>query len=277
MLFPASAKLASPATTPIGCVSVQDEEILRYSRHLILPEIGTLGQEAITKARVLVVGAGGGLGSAACLYLAASGVGTLVAADGDVVELSNLQRQVIHDTQALGLAKVDSLAKTLLRLNPHVEVQGRHVRADESSALSLAENASVVLDCTDCFSSRYAVNRACLFLGVPLVSAACVRFSGQISVFDFRNPASPCYECLYPDKGEGGDGACQSQGVFAPLPGILGAMQAAEALKIITGAGEPLLGRVLFFDALKMETKTVRLVRDPLCPACAGNGQRKKL
>lgn len=245
---------------------LDDDGLLRFSRQIMLPELDVAGQEALLNARVLVVGMGG-LGSPAAMYLAAAGVGTLVIADDDDVELSNLQRQIVHDTDAIGDAKVASAARTLKRLNPSVALETISTRLDADGLAEEAGRADVVLDATDNFASRYAINDACWAAGTPLVSGAAIRWEGQIAVFDPRRPGAPCYRCLYR---EGSDEAlnCADNGVIAPLVGIVGTCQALEAIKLLCGIGESLAGYVLYFDALYMDWRKLRLNRDPDCPTC---------
>jgi molybdopterin-synthase adenylyltransferase len=247
---------------------MNDDQLLRYSRHILLPQIGIEGQAGILAARVLMVGAGG-LGSPAAMYLAAAGVGTLVLADGDTVDLTNLQRQILHSQDAVGRLKVDSGRDTLARLNPETRVipLGRRLEGAELEAeVALAD---VVLDCSDNFATRHAINRACVVHRKPLVSGAAVRFDGQVSVFDLRQGDSPCYHCLFPEGEDVDEVRCAVMGVFAPITGIVGAVQAAEALKLLAGCGEPLIGRLLLLDALAMDWRTIRLGRDPACAVCA--------
>ena len=245
-----------------------DDQLLRYSRHLLLAEFGVESQERLLQSRALVVGAGG-LGSPAAMYLAAAGVGTVALADSDCVDLTNLQRQILHATASVGKAKVHSGRETLERLNPQVKVETLHRRL-EGAALDLeVGRADVVLDCSDNFQTRHAINRACVRHRKPLVSGAGVRFDGQITVFDLRRPDSPCYECLFPSDAELEETRCAVMGVFAPLTGIVGTMQAAEAIKLLADVGETLNGRLLLLDALKMEWRSVRLKKDPSCRVCA--------
>jgi adenylyltransferase/sulfurtransferase len=247
---------------------MDDWALLRYSRHFLLPEIGIDGQERIAQSTALVVGAGGGLGSAACLYLASAGVGTLMLVDGDVIELSNLQRQVLHPEARVGQKKVWSAKETLQAINPHIQVMAFDCYADENFLQNWVPKADVVLVCSDSFSCRQLVNRACLHWGKPLVNASCIRFEGQASTFDFRQKDSPCYHCLYPDFGDQG-ASCTTEGVFAPLPGIMGTIEAAEALKILAGMPAGLVGKLLLVDVKHMDFRTIRLVRDPACTVCA--------
>lgn len=246
---------------------MDDQALLRYSRHILLPQIGIEGQERIGAARVLVLGAGG-LGSPAALYLASAGIGTLALADGDTVDLTNLQRQILHRTAAVGRPKVLSGQATLAEINPLCRViplaeRLAGARLDEEVAA-----ADVVLDCSDNFATRHAVNRACVKHRKPLVSGAAIRFDGQIAVFDSRRPAAPCYHCLFPEGEDAEEVRCATMGVFAPLTGIIGAMQAAEALKLVIGCGEPLAGRLLLLDGLAMEWRGIAVPRDPACPVC---------
>ena len=247
---------------------MNDEQLLRYSRHILLPEIGVEGQQKFLAATALVIGAGG-LGSPAALYLAAAGVGTIVLADGDAVDLTNLQRQILHSTQSIGKPKAESGRNALARINPEVRVAPVQSRLEGEELDRLVEQSSVVLDCSDNFATRHAVNRACVRHRRPLVSGAAVRFDGQVSVFDLRDDLSACYHCLFPENAELEETRCAVMGVFAPLTGIIGTVQAAEALKLLAGAGETLKGRLLILDALAMQWRTVRLAKDVACAVCA--------
>jgi adenylyltransferase/sulfurtransferase len=247
---------------------MDDEQLLRYSRHILLPEIGIEGQQRLLDAHVLMIGAGG-LGSPAALYLASAGVGTLTICDGDVVDLTNLQRQIIHRETAVGRPKVDSARDTLLAINPHVRINAIQERVDGPRLAQLVASADIVLDGCDNFATRHAVNRACVAARKPLVSGAGIRFDGQLAVFDLRDAQAPCYACLFPESGENEEMRCAVMGVFAPLVGIIGAMQAAEALKILTDTGQSMSGRLLLLDALTMDVRTVKLQRDPACAVCA--------
>lgn len=246
---------------------MNDDQLLRYSRHILLPEIDVPGQEAILAARVLVVGAGG-LGSPAAMYLAAAGVGTLVLADHDAVDLTNLQRQILHSAEAIGRPKVESGRDALRRLNPLCSVQVVPRRLEGEALLAEVAQADVVLDCSDNFATRHEINRACLHHRKPLVSGAAIRFDGQVSVFDLRSPANPCYHCLFPEGDDVDEVRCAVMGVFAPLVGIIGATQAAEALKLIVGCGVPLAGRLLLLDGLAMDWRSVSFGKDPGCAVC---------
>jgi adenylyltransferase/sulfurtransferase len=246
---------------------VNDEQLLRYSRHILLPEIGVEGQAKLLAAHALVIGAGG-LGSPAALYLASAGVGTITLADGDTVDLTNLQRQILHTTAAVGRPKAASGRDMLAKLNPEVRVVALEERLDAVRLGELVARADVVLDCSDNFATRHAANRACVKHRRALVSGAGVRFDGQISVFDLRRDDSPCYGCLFPEDATIEEERCAVMGVFAPLTGIIGATQAAEALKLLAGAGEPLCGRLLLLDALRMEWRSIRLKKDPACKVC---------
>ncbi len=249
---------------------MNDNQLLRYSRHILLPQIGIEGQEAIVKARALVIGAGG-LGSPAAYYLASAGIDTLAIADGDTVDLTNLQRQILHRTDAVGMPKVASGKRTLGEINPECNVVAL---AERLSADRLEEEvglADIVLDCCDNFATRHAVNRACVKLRKPLVSGAAIRFDGQVAVFDSRQPNAPCYHCLFPEGQEVEEVRCAVMGVFAPLTGIIGTVQAAEALKLVIGCGTSLAGRLLLLDGLGMEWREIRVPRDPSCQVC-GNG-----
>ena len=246
---------------------MNDNELLRYSRHILLPEIDVEGQEAIVAARVLVLGAGG-LGSPAALYLAAAGVGTLVLCDDDTVDLTNLQRQILHNEQSVGRPKVESGRDSLLRLNPGVRVETIDRRLEGQLLDEQVAAADVVLDCSDNFATRHALNRACVACRKPLVSGSAIRFDGQLSVFDMRREDSPCYHCLFPEGEDVEELRCAVMGVFAPLTGIVGATQAAEALKLIIGCGTSLAGRLLLLDGLAMEWRSIGLGRDPACVVC---------
>ena len=247
---------------------MDDQQLLRYSRHILLPEIGIEGQQHLLDAHVLMIGAGG-LGSPAALYLVSAGVGMLTICDGDVVDLTNLQRQIMHRETAVGRPKVDSARDTLLAINPHVHINTVQERVDGSRLAQLVSSADIVLDGCDNFATRHAVNRACVAARKPLVSGAGIRFDGQLAVFDLRDAQAPCYACLFPESGENEEMRCAVMGVFAPLVGIIGAMQAAEELKILAGAGQSMSGRLLLLDALTMDVRTVKLQRDPACAVCA--------
>lgn len=247
---------------------MNDDQLLRYSRHILLPEIDVPGQQAIVDSTVLVIGAGG-LGSPAAMYLASAGVGTLLLADGDTVDLTNLQRQILHTTEGVGRLKVESGRDTLARMNPETRVDVLAERLEDSALDAAVARATVVLDCCDNFATRHAVNRACVKHRKPLVSGAAVRFDGQVSVFDLREATNPCYHCLFPEGEDVEETRCAVMGIFAPLTGIVGSLQAAEALKLIAGCGEPLVGRLLIIDGLSMNLRTVRYGRDPACAVCA--------
>jgi molybdopterin/thiamine biosynthesis adenylyltransferase len=249
---------------------MDDRQLLRYSRHILLEEIGVEGQERLRAASMLVIGAGG-LGSPASFYLASAGVGRIVLVDGDAVDLTNLQRQILHTTERIGAKKAESGKATLGAINPEVEVVAVTQRAGPDELDALVRAATVVLDCSDNFATRHALNRACVAHGRPLVSGAAIRFDGQLAVFDRRQTGSPCYECLFP-AGDAEDELCSVMGVFAPLTGMVGTMQAAEALKLAAGGpaslGESLHGRLLLIDALTMNLRVLRISRDPACAVC---------
>lgn len=254
---------------------MDDQQLLRYSRHILLPEIGIEGQQRLLDAKALIIGLGG-LGSPAALYLAASGVGKLILCDHDKVDFSNLQRQIIHRTSTVGQPKVDSAQAALHEINPEVECVALPVRADAAQLRELAAQADVVLDCSDNFSTRYAVNRVCLELRKPLVSGAAIQFDGQVSVFDFRREdaseqtGAPCYNCLFPEDSVAAELRCATTGVFAPLVGIIGALQAAETLKLLMGVERGLSGKLLTVNALDMQIMRSTLSKDPACRACGG-------
>jgi molybdopterin/thiamine biosynthesis adenylyltransferase len=243
-------------------MSFTDEEVERYARHLVLREVGGPGQQKLKNARVLIVGAGG-LGSPAALYLAAAGVGSIFLADPDSVDVSNLQRQVIYTDDDIGLPKAEAASDRLHALNPHVFVAGYHGAFDESSADELVSDVDLVLDGTDDFATRFCVNAACVRHGKTLVSGAIGRWTGQVGVFAGR----PCYRCLVPEIPPDAE-TCVAVGVVGALAGVIGSMMALEAVKLITGAGEPLAGRLAIYDALAGETRTVRIGADPECPVC---------
>ncbi|MGW8269069.1 MAG: HesA/MoeB/ThiF family protein [Burkholderiales bacterium] len=247
-----------------------DEQLLRYSRHLLLPELGVEGQARLRAAHVLLVGAGG-LGCPAALYLASSGVGRLTIADPDVVDLTNLQRQILYRADSIGALKSESARAALLAVNPEVEVVPVAQRLADEALERAVGAADVVLDCSDNFETRHAVNRACVRHARPLVSGAAIRFDGQLAVFDPRRPGAPCYACLFPEDAQAEELRCAVMGVLAPLTGVIGALQAIEAIKLIAGIGESLAGRLLLFDALHGESRIVRIARDPRCPVC-GHG-----
>jgi adenylyltransferase/sulfurtransferase len=249
---------------------MNDDELLRYSRHILLDEIGIEGQQRIRDSSALVIGAGG-LGSPAALYLASAGIGRLTLVDGDTVDLTNLQRQILHTSERIGVNKAASGVVTLAALNPQVDLVPVGERAAADALVPLVSGADVVLDCTDNFATRHAINRACVAARRPLVSGAAVRFDGQLAVFDLRRPGASCYSCLFPE-GDAQDELCAVMGVFAPVTGIVGAMQAAEALKLVAGTGSTLNDRLLLLDALAMEIRTVRFARDPQCAICGAAG-----
>jgi molybdopterin/thiamine biosynthesis adenylyltransferase len=245
---------------------MNDEQLLRYSRHLMLNGFDVAGQEALLAARVLVVGLGG-LGSPASMYLAAAGVGTLVLADDDIVDVSNLQRQIAHKTASIGHRKTASARQTLLELNPSITVETVEGRLERDAMDELVGGCSAVLDCSDNFNTRFALNAACQRHRVPLVSGAAIRTEAQLSVFDARDPAAPCYRCLY-QEGVDADLSCSESGVLSPLVGMVGSMQALECIKVLSGFGKPLVGRLLLIDAATMQIRTLTLQKNPDCPVC---------
>ena len=248
---------------------MNDQQLLRYSRHILLNEIGIEGQQRLLDAKVLIIGLGG-LGSPAALYLAASGVGQLTLCDHDTVDLSNLQRQIIHRTSTVNQPKVISAQTALHDINPEVACIALEIRADASQLLELAGKADVVLDCSDNFATRYALNRACLVRRKPLVSGAAIQFDGQVAVFDFRRADTPCYNCLFPEDSQAAELRCATTGVFAPLVGIIGTLQAAEALKLLIGIARGLSGKLLTLNALDMTITRSTLSKDPACSVCGG-------
>jgi molybdopterin-synthase adenylyltransferase len=248
-------------------MELNDDLLLRYSRHILLPDVGVAGQARICDASVLVVGAGG-LGCPVALYLGAAGVGRLLLADGDTVDLTNLQRQIGHATSAIGENKADSLTRSVLAINPGISVQPIRQALTDAALHEAVEAVDLVVDASDNFATRHAVNRACVALGRPLVSGAAIGFSGQVAVFDSRRTESPCYHCLFPDQLGEPEVRCAEAGVFSPLVGVIGAMQAMEALKYLAQAGESLVGRLLLWDGLRAEARMIKIPRDPACPVC---------
>ncbi|MPQ58820.1 molybdopterin-synthase adenylyltransferase MoeB [Duganella sp. FT27W] len=246
---------------------MNDEQLLRYSRHILLDQIGIEGQQRLLASHALVIGAGG-LGSPAAMYLASAGVGHITIVDDDVVDLTNLQRQIAHTTERVGQSKALSARTTMAQINPDIRITALAERVDEARLAQLVAAADVVLDCTDNFATRHAVNRACAAQRKPLVSGAAIRFDGQVSVFDPRGGDQPCYSCLFPQDQQFEDVACAAMGVFAPLVGVVGAMQAAEALKLLMHVGQSLAGRLLMLDGLYMEWTSIAVARNEHCPVC---------
>ena len=246
---------------------MDNDKLLRYSRQMMLPEIDAEGQQRLTDARVLIIGLGG-LGSSSSVYLAAAGVGHLVLVDFDEVDISNLQRQIVHATKDIGRLKVDSAAEHLLELNPEIQVTKIDHKIENEELEDQIKLSSVVLDCSDNFKTRFAINDACVKYKIPLVSGAAIRFEAQVSVFDSRHEDSPCYRCLYGSEAEV-EQSCTANGVISPLLGIVGSIQACEAMKIIMNLGETLEGRLLLLDVMHMEWHTAKLNKDPNCPVCS--------
>lgn len=247
---------------------MDDRQLLRYSRHLLLDDIGIEGQQRLLDSHALIVGAGG-LGSPVALYLASAGVGQITLVDDDTVDLTNLQRQIMHTEARVGQPKVASAEAAIGALNPGVRVRTVAQRADEAQLTELAAAVDIVLDCTDNFATRQALNRACVATGRPLVSGAAIGFDGQISVYDPRRAAAPCYACVFPPTQAVEEARCATMGVFAPLVGIIGTLQASEALKLLCGIGEPLVGRLLMLDARRTEWTELRVPRQADCPVCS--------
>ena len=247
---------------------MDDHQLLRYSRHILLDELGIEGQQALLASHALVIGAGG-LGSPVALYLGTAGVGRITIVDNDHVDLTNLQRQIAHDMSRLGRPKAASAAQSIAEINPEVNVVALHERADAERLDELVASADVVLDCCDNFATRHAVNAACVKHQKPLVSGAAIGFDGQISVYDTRQAQAPCYACLFPPEAGFEEARCATMGVFAPLVGIIGSMQAAEALKLLVGTGSSLAGRLQMLDARSMEWTEIRTPRNPECSVCA--------
>ena len=246
---------------------MDDDSLLRYSRHILLPEIGIEGQERLSNAHVLLIGAGG-LGSSASIYLASSGIGKITICDDDDVDLTNLQRQVVHSESSIGMPKVHSARKTLHGINPHVEIRPVRKKAEGDLLSELVEEADLVIDASDNFATRHEVNGACVRHGRPLVSGAAIRFDGQVSVFDLRSGTSPCYHCLFPRDAMDEETRCALMGVFSPLVGIIGSIQAFEAMKLIAGFGQTLSGRLLLLEGQSMNFREIRLQKDPGCAVC---------
>jgi len=248
---------------------MNDDQLLRYSRHILLDEIGIEGQDKLLKAHVLIVGAGG-LGSPVALYLGSAGVGHITIADHDKVDATNLQRQVAHTLGRIGEYKAESARQAIAAINPDVKVTPVTQRAEGALLDELVAKADLVLDCTDNFATRHAINRACVKHRKPLVSGAAIRFDGQVAVFDARDAQSPCYACVFPESELMEEALCATMGVFAPLVGIIGSTQAAEALKLICGVGESLTGRLLMLEGRRMEWTEMKLARNTACPVCGG-------
>lgn len=248
-----------------------DEQLLRYSRHILLDALGIEGQERILAAHALIIGAGG-LGSPAALYLASAGIGRITLVDNDTVDFTNLQRQILHTQARVGMAKAESGRQALAAINPEIDIVPFQARLAGAELDALVATADIVLDCTDNFATRHAINRACVHHRKPLVSGAAIRFDGQVSVYDLARDDSPCYHCLFPEGEDVEEVRCAVMGVFAPLTGIIGTTQAAEALKLVAGIGESLTGRLLLLDSLDMEWRTVRFKKDAGCTVCGPNG-----
>lgn len=248
---------------------LSDEELLRFSRQILMPRFDIAGQQALKSARVVIVGSGG-LGCPVALYLGAAGVGHITLVDDDVIELANLQRQIAFETAQIGESKAETLAARVRSINPAVSISVVDRRLERDDFAREVAGASLALDCSDNFATRFALNRACVAAGVPLISGAAIRGEGQVSVYDSRNPESPCYHCLYPEQGNE-DLTCSEAGVIAPLVGMIGSVQAMEAIKVISGVGKPLVGRLLILDAWEMQWREMKLSKDPDCPICGKN------
>lgn len=246
---------------------MDDEQLLRYNRHIMLPQLGIEGQQKLRDAHVLIIGLGG-LGSPASMYLASAGIGQLTLVDDDTVELTNLQRQIVHRSKNIGENKVDSARNNLLEINPDINITAIAERLDEKSLQQQVKLADVVLDASDNFETRFLINKVCVAQKKPLVSGAAIQFEGQVSVFDSRKNDSPCYSCLYPATGED-NATCSENGILAPVVGIIGSVQALEAIKIICEIGEPLIGKLLLLDALSLQWRSMNLKKDPNCPVCS--------
>lgn len=248
-------------------MELNDAQLLRYSRHILLPEVGVDGQARIEDTSILIVGAGG-LGCPVALYLGAAGIGRLVLADGDTVDLTNLQRQIGHATAAIGVNKAESLAASVRAINPEIDVRAMPSTLDGDALHEVVATVDLVIDASDNFATRHAINRACVARKKPLVSGAAIGFSGQVAVYDSRRDDSPCYHCLFPDAAGEPELRCAEAGVFAPLVGVVGAMQATEALKLAVGVGETLTGRLLLWDGLRADVRVMKVPRDPACLVC---------
>ncbi|WP_300716015.1 HesA/MoeB/ThiF family protein [Hydrogenophaga sp.] len=246
---------------------MDDAQLLRYSRHILLNELGVEGQEALLASHALIIGAGG-LGSPVALYLGSAGVGRITVVDHDVVDETNLQRQIAHNLARVGHPKAESIVEAIAAINPDVRVTPIVQRADEALLSELIAQADVVLDCTDNFATRHAINRACVEHRKPLVSGAAIRMDGQLSVFDARTPGNPCYACVFPESADLEETRCATMGVFAPLVGIVGTMQAAEALKLLTGLGSRLTGKLLMLDGRDLAFNEISLPQNPQCAVC---------
>tara|TARA_Y100001936_G_scaffold67211_1_gene66159 strand:+ start:1303 stop:2055 length:753 start_codon:yes stop_codon:yes gene_type:complete len=249
---------------------MNDEQLLRYSRHILLPQIGVLGQEKLKESCALIIGLGG-LGSPVAMYLAASGIGKLILCDNDEVDLTNLQRQAIHNSETIGMPKVCSAKKAITKINPEIHVTAIHEYIGEKKLQDLVPKANVVIDASDNFLTRHIINQACVIHRKPLVSGAAIQFKGQISVFDMSKNTSPCYHCLFSKDGSNKDMHCATMGVFSPLVGIIGSMQAAEATKILLDIGNTLNGRLMLLNSLTMEWRSINLKKDPECTVCCIN------
>jgi molybdopterin/thiamine biosynthesis adenylyltransferase len=248
---------------------MDDRQLIRYSRHILLPQIDLAGQERLLAGHVLLIGAGG-LGSPASLYLASAGVGRLTICDGDTVDLTNLQRQIVHREATLGVNKAESARRALAEINPDCRVMPVEHRVGEAELMDLVAGADVVVDACDNFATRHAVNRACVAGRKPLVSGAAIRFAGQLAVFDLRPDDGPCYHCLFPDSQVEDGERCATMGVFAPLTGMIGSLQASEAIRLLLGDPSPLAGTLVLFDAMGMEWQRLKIPKDPGCPVCSG-------
>ena len=246
---------------------MDDSQLLRYSRHILLDELGIEGQQKLLTSRALIIGAGG-LGSPVALYLGSAGVGHITVVDHDTVDATNLQRQIAHTLAGVGKPKAQSIQIAIANINPDVQVTFITQRADDALLAELVQQADVVLDCTDNFATRHAINRACVKHRKPLVSGAAIRFDGQVTVYDPRNAEAPCYACVFPETDTLEEAQCATMGVFAPLVGIIGSVQAAEALKLLTGVGQALTGRLLMLDARSMTWSEIKMPRNPGCAVC---------
>lgn len=250
---------------------MNDQQLLRYSRQIMLPNFDIEKQQKLLDAHVIIMGLGG-LGSPVAMYLAAAGVGKLSLVDFDIVDLSNLQRQIIHNTNSIKLPKVESAAETIKQLNPQTETICINQQLEQTELQNLLADATLLVDATDNFATRFMINRACYNTKTPLVSGAAIRMEGQVSVFNFQDDSSPCYRCLYEEAGEE-DTSCSENGVMAPMVGIIGSIQAMEAIKLISGYGDTLTGKLLITDAFSQDWRSMKFKQDPHCPVCGQSGK----
>ena len=247
---------------------MKDDQLIRYSRHILLPEIDFIGQKKLLSSHVLIIGAGG-LGSPAAIYLAAAGIGKITICDFDNVDLSNLQRQILHNDDSINLNKAISAKDTLKKINPNIANVPINKKLDYEEVKDCAKNVHAILDCSDNFETRYSLNKIAFDLKKPLISGAAIQFDGQVSVFDFRDNKSPCYHCLFPDSKIDEDLKCSDHGILSPVVGVIGSIQAVETIKLFLNIGSPSIGKLLVYDAKNMNWNTIKFKKDPKCPVCA--------